>query len=232
MTVKHISCLLEFCLTNTYFSFQDRLYEQKQGAAMGSPISPIVANMFMENFEIRALATSPCTPTLWKRFVDDTFTIIKKTHKEAFMEHLNSIHNNIQFTSKEPCEDGSIPFLDMLITADEEGRLKITVYRKPTHTDQYLHWDSHHAIPSKYRMIGTLFQRAKTICSGPCQLQKEEQHLYNSLKRCKYPTWALNRVKLRCQAPAPKKNKGNNKTLTLTTAGIKNHTLQYHTIKG
>ena len=125
------------------------------------------------------------------------------------MEHLNSINSNIQFTCEEPCEDGSIPFLDMLITPDEEGKLKMTVYRKPSHTDQYLHWDTHHAIPSKYSMIGTLFHRAKTICSCPHQLQKEEQHLYKSLKRCKYPTWALNKVKLRSQAPTPKKNKGN-----------------------
>ena len=172
MSVKHISCLLEFCLTNTHFSVQDKFYEQKEGAAMGSPISPIVANLFMEDFEIRALATSPCTPTLWKRFVDDTFTIISKSHKEAFLEHLNSINSNIQFTSEEPCEDGSIPLPDMLITPNEEGRLKTTVYRKPTHTNQYLQWDSHHAIPSKYSMIGTLFHRAKTICSGQLQLQK------------------------------------------------------------
>ena len=115
MTVKHISCLLEYCLRNTYFSFQDRLYEQKEGAAMGSPISPIVANFFMEDLEIRALTTSPCTPTLWKMFVDDTFTIIKKSDKEVFLEHLNSINNNIQFTYEEPCKDSSIPFLDMLI---------------------------------------------------------------------------------------------------------------------
>ena len=165
----------------------------------------------MEDLEIRALATSPCPPTLWKRFVDDTFTIIKKSHKEAFLEHLNSINNNIQFTCEEPCDDGSIPFLDMLIIPDEEGRLNTTVCRKPTHSDQYLHWDSHHAIPSKYSVIGTLYHRAKTICSGPQQLQKEEQHLYKSLKRCKYPTWVLNRVRLRSQAPAPKKNKGNTK---------------------
>ena len=98
----------------------------------------------------------------------------------------------------------------MLIIPDEEGRLNTTVYRKPTHRDQYLQWDSHHAIPSKYSVIGTLYHRAKTICSGPQQLQKE-QHLSKTLKRCKYPTWALNRVKLRSQAPAPKKNKGNTK---------------------
>ena len=134
---------------------------------MGSPISPIAANIFMEDFENRALATSPCTPKIWKRYVDDAFTIIKKDQKQTFLEHLNSINNNIQFTSEDPGEDGSIPFLDMLIIPDGEGRLKTTVYRKPTHTNQYLHWDSHHDIPSKYSVIGTLFHRAKTICSEP-----------------------------------------------------------------
>ena len=62
----------------------------------------------------------------------------------------------------------------MLITPDEDGRLNTTVYRMPTHTDQYLHWDSHHAITSKYSVIGTLYHRARTICSNPSQLQKEE----------------------------------------------------------
>ena len=75
----------------------------------------------------------------------------------------------------------------MLVILDEEGRLKTTVYRKPTDTNQYLHWDSHHAIPSKYSMIGTLFHRAKTICSGPNQLQEEEEHLYNTLKKMQVP---------------------------------------------
>ena len=51
MTVDHIIGLLEFCLKNTYFSFQGRYYEQTEGAAMGSPISPLVANIYMEEFE-------------------------------------------------------------------------------------------------------------------------------------------------------------------------------------
>ena len=156
---------------------------------MGSPISPIVANIFMEDFENKALATSPCTPKIWKRLVDDAFTVIRKDQK--------------QFTSEDPSEDGSIPFLDMLVFPDEEGRLKTTVYRKPTHPNQYLHWDSHHAILPKYSVIGTLFHRAKSICSGPTQLQEEEEHLYRTLKKCKYPTWALNKVKLRKPDTSP-----------------------------
>ena len=69
MTVNHISCLLEFCLRNTYFTFHGRFYEQVEGAAMGLTISPIVANLFMENLEIKALTTSPhplpCRKGMW-----------------------------------------------------------------------------------------------------------------------------------------------------------------------
>ena len=67
---------------------------------MGSPISPIVANLPMESFEMRALQSSPNPPSVWKRFVDDTFVIMKKAHKEEFLTHLNSMDSNMQFTTK------------------------------------------------------------------------------------------------------------------------------------
>ena len=174
MTVKYISCLLEFCLRNTYFTFHGRFYGWIEGAAMCSPVSPIVASLLMEDLEIKALTTSPCPSSLWKRYMDDTFTIIKRSHQDTFLEHINSIDHKIQFTCDDSREDVSIPFLDILIIPEEDGRLNTTVYRKPTHTDLYLHWDSHHTISSKYSVIGTLYYRAKTICSSPQQLQKEE----------------------------------------------------------
>ena len=135
MSTQHIMDLLEFCLGSTYVTFRGKFYEQVEGAAMGSPISPIVANLFMESFEVRALQSSPNPPLLWKRFVDDTFVIMKKVHREEFLTHLNSVDKNIQFTAEEPGPEGSLPFLDILITPDDEGRLNTTVYRKPTHTD-------------------------------------------------------------------------------------------------
>ena len=99
MSTQHIMDLLEFCMRSTYFTFRGKFYEQVEGAAMGSPTSPIVANLFMENFEIQALQSSPNPPLLWKKFVDDTFVIIKKCHREEFQTHLNSVDKNIQFTS-------------------------------------------------------------------------------------------------------------------------------------
>ena len=113
-----------------------------------------------------------------------------------------------------------------LITPDEDGRLNTTVYRKPTHTDQYLHWDSHHAITSKNSMVGTLYHRARTVCSNPSQLQKEEKHLF----KCKYPNWVLNRVKYKSQTPALKKSKENsNKSAPNNSRGPKTHiVVPYH----
>ena len=110
MSVQHIIMLLEFCLKNTHFVFQDRFYEQTEGAVMGSPLSPIIANLYMEAFEEKAINTSPTPPSLWRRFVDDTFVIIKKTQKDSFISHINSIDEKIQFTMEDNKEDGSMPF--------------------------------------------------------------------------------------------------------------------------
>ena len=165
---------LEFCLKNTYFKFNGKFYEQKEGAAMGSPISPIVANLFMEDLKTKAIRTSSTPPKTWRRFVDDTFTIIKKKNKNSLLQHLNSIHPSIKFTCEEEKEDGSMPFLDILLTPAEDGSLSTLVFRKPTHTDLYLQWDSHHNIPSKYSVAGTLYHRATTIHSNPTLLHEEE----------------------------------------------------------
>ena len=56
--VNDIILLLEFCLKNTYFSFQGQFFEQVEGVAMGSPVSPIVANLYMEYLEQKALSTA------------------------------------------------------------------------------------------------------------------------------------------------------------------------------
>ena len=187
--------LLEFCLNSTSFVFQGQYYQQMEGAAMGSPLSPIVANIFMEQFEKEALETAPHPPSLWKRFVDDTFVIIEDQYKDEFFQHLNSLHTNIKFTAETSKADGSIPFLDTWITPQRDGSLQTKVYRKPTHTHQYLQWDSHHSISNKYSVISSLMHRAKDVCSTKKLLEEEQKVIQEALQACKYPTWAIYRMK-------------------------------------
>ena len=113
--MDHIVSLLEFCLRNTYFTFKGMFYEQQEGAAMGSPISPNVANLYMEDLETRAIQSAQNPPSFWRRFVDDALTIMKSSQVESFLQCLNSIDHHIQFTKEDSRADGSMPFLDILI---------------------------------------------------------------------------------------------------------------------
>ena len=104
--------------------------------------------------------------------MDDTFVIQKTTHKEEFFQHLNSIEEKILFTAENTKADGSLPFLDTLVTVKEDGSLSTSIYRKPTHTNQYLQWDSHHSIANKFSVINSLIHRANNIYSNQEQKKR------------------------------------------------------------
>ena len=91
-------------------------------------------------------------------------------------------------------DNGVIPFLDTLVTPLADNSLSFKVYQKPTHTDQYLQWDGHHSLSSKYSVKGTLTHRAKVVCTNTESLQVELKHLRVTLGKCNYPTWAIKRV--------------------------------------
>ena len=108
MPIKHIITLLEFCLKNTYFLFQCKYSEHAHGAAVGSLISPIVASIFMEEFETKAINSVTHPLMLWFRYMDDTFVIKKAQHSIQFLQHINSIDPNIQFIR---LQTQMVPFL-------------------------------------------------------------------------------------------------------------------------
>ena len=97
------------------------------------------------------------------RFVDDTWAIQQQSSKQEFLDHIDSIDPAIKFTIEGTQGNGAISFLDTLITLQADNSLSITVYCKPTHTDQDFQWDSHHSPSAKYSVIGTLTHRAKTV---------------------------------------------------------------------
>ena len=87
--------LVRLCLNSTYFVYQGEYYEQKEGAVVDSPVSAVMANLF---FKKLALTSSSVKPVLWKRYVDDTFCIMKRDKVDVFLQHLNSIKLSIKFT--------------------------------------------------------------------------------------------------------------------------------------
>ena len=68
---------------------------------MGSPISPIVANLYMEDFEIKAINTAEHPPRIWKRYVDDNLLVTESAKKKKFLEHINNMGQHIQFTTED-----------------------------------------------------------------------------------------------------------------------------------
>ena len=90
---------------------------------MGSPISPIVANLYMEDFEIKAISSVVHPPSLWRRFVDDTFVVIESSRKEEFLDHINNLDPHIQFTTEDAKPDGSLPFLGTLVHKQPDNSL-------------------------------------------------------------------------------------------------------------
>ena len=115
LSAADITELLSFITITTYFSFRGTIYQQNFGTAMGSPVSPVLATIFMEWLEQEAIVTAPqeCKPKLWKRYVDDIWELITQGQVENLTNHLNTIDptRSIKFTH-EPEVDGQIPFLD------------------------------------------------------------------------------------------------------------------------
>ncbi|XP_068705523.1 uncharacterized protein [Montipora foliosa] len=111
LDIEDIISLLNFVLSNNFFVYNDTIYKQIHGCAMGSPVSPVVANLCMEEIEKTAINTTTVSPKFWKRYVDDSFCIIKSDAVASFHNSLNSIDQHISFTIEHE-SNGQLPFLD------------------------------------------------------------------------------------------------------------------------
>jgi hypothetical protein len=127
--------LVRHVLTTTYILYNGSYNDQKDGVAMGSALVPVVANFYMELFKQQAVSSATRNPTRWYRYVDDTFVVWPHVKNElhGFLRHLNNIHPNMKFTM-EVEQNGSLPFLDVLMSRRPDESLRHSVYRKCTHT--------------------------------------------------------------------------------------------------
>ena len=161
-------------------------YKQVFGTAMGLPVSAVIANLVIEDIEHRALTTAPVSPSFWKRFVDDVISAVSQDEIVVLLQHLNSIEPSIQFTVERET-NGKLPFLDTYVQRTTDGKLETVAYRKPTHTDKCLPFNSHHPRSHKRSVVTTLFQRAENLTSNNDARENECQYVTNILKENNYP---------------------------------------------
>ncbi|XP_064458887.1 uncharacterized protein LOC135369161 [Ornithodoros turicata] len=185
LSVEDILELLKLCLGQTFFQFKNRFFKQTDGCPMGSPISTTIANLVMEFVEDKALEDAGQFITFYRRYVDDTFVIIKKNFTNIFFDKLNSIHPNIQFTCEEEKEK-KIAFLDVLVQRYPCGNLKTSVYRKPCDTGQVLHYGSGHSLQHKRSVVRSLLSRAMKIPSDHQTRHEEITKAKADLRRRAY----------------------------------------------
>ena len=191
--IQDILDLLDLCLS-TEFCFQNNYYRQISGTPMGSPLSKpsFLAEAVMQDLESKAVTNNDDIKT-WDRYVDDVLATVKKDKTDDILQTINNTTKNIKFT-KEGEHDNKLAFLDVLITKADNGTLTTQVYRKKTHTDQILNYNSNHPTQHKVSCIKTLFNRIDTHCNTDQSKQDERKYLYSTFYKNDYPLDFINKV--------------------------------------
>ena len=154
--------MLRICISESLILFDGEFYKQIDGVAMGSPLGPILTNIFLCFHDQIWLDSCPVEfkPVIYRRIVHDTFLLFRyKEHTEKFR------HANIKFTS-EIEENNFISFLlDIKINKDSNKFLK-SVYCKPTFSGVFTNFDSYIPLSYKSGFISSLPYGAFKLCSN------------------------------------------------------------------
>jgi hypothetical protein len=173
---KELISLINMVINQNYFSFNNRFYIQSDGLAMGSPLSPLLAELFLDSLE-ETLFNSQIQHlkniVYWHRYVDDILCLWTGTNRQldSFLNHLNSLHPKISF-SMEKDANGTINFLDLTINITG-GRHEFSIYRKPTYTDHIIPNDSVHHFSHKHAAFHSMIHRLLHIPLSPSNFNME-----------------------------------------------------------
>ena len=141
-----------------YFQYDASIYEQKDGEAMGSLVSAVIADL--------------CKPKIWKQYVDDTFTILDQNNVDGFLQHLNNQQPTIRFTMKTK-NDNTILLLDTSVITTDGFTLPVYTGELLVVTNTY---DSHHPQSVKHGIVKSLYDRARYLITKLSTAAKEKKH--------------------------------------------------------
>ena len=114
LALKYLLGLTKLCLEFYIFQFDEKIFQQIHGIAMGSRVSVALSEIVMQTAENLIIENCSHKFMLWKQYTDDIIAIIPRNEQQAIFEYINSINENIQFTSK-VVSDSELRFLHLLI---------------------------------------------------------------------------------------------------------------------
>ena len=183
--------LMQTTTSSVEFSFNNIMHRQIDGVAVGSPLGPSLANIFVGYYGA-LLFKRVNKPPMYYRYVDDTFAVFNDEDEcNEFFSHLNSLHPLLRFTFEKEC-NRTLPFLDVLVEKNDD-EFVTSIYRKPTFTGQYIRWNSFCPMKRKTNLISTLVHKALVICSKST-LQNELSNIRSILIINGYPEAITNTV--------------------------------------
>ncbi|XP_071580938.1 uncharacterized protein [Temnothorax nylanderi] len=175
---------VKFVLASTFFTFNGVTYKQTFGSPMGSPLSPTVADIVMEDLEERVLGALDIHLSFYKRYVDDIIMKIPKDNVQDVLDHFNSYHDRLKFTIEYE-NNGRLSFLDLMLIV--RGDTIITDwFHKETFSGRLLSFLSNHPIQHKIGTIYSLVDRSIRL-SHPSFYNKNLNFVINVLLGNGYP---------------------------------------------
>ena len=207
-SIDHIMIFLEICLETHFKSLNGTIYTQTDGTPIGKSISGPIAGIYLRWFEDTFVKTHKYNMQiiLGKRQKDDVFIIWRKCEHfdiEDLRNDLNSVDPRIYFTM-ELEKKRKLPFLDLDITRLDD-RFITKVYRKDTHTNKYINWNSNCSEECLIGTMKTLIFRAHELCDLEQDKQEELQFLKNTFISNDFPPQVVDKV-FHTYKPGQKKN--------------------------
>lgn len=186
-----LSRIIEFLFESSYFSFNNVIYQQLDGSAMGNPASPVMSNLIMYDLVTECCKKLPFQLDFIKIYVDDTILSVPENMINEVLNIFNSYHPKLQFTCERE-KDNCISFLDTLIMRQHDGTLLTNWYSKPTSSGRILNFLSNHPWKHKLSTIKNLLYRAHSL-SSPIFFIENNNKIKELLKKNNYPTQLVNK---------------------------------------
>ena len=173
--IEEYVVLTNLCLDQNFFSFNQKFYKQKSGLAMGNPLSPFLADLYMSSIEVHVTEAFPAIFKMWHRYVDDIIAIVPRKLIGDSLKLLNLQDKALKFTMEVETQK-QLPFLDLKIMRDDK-KISFGIHRKPTQSDNYIKCNKFNPRSHQFAVFNSLIHRMVNLPLNKTEYQKDYSHI-------------------------------------------------------